>query len=183
MSSGETRRSPLEVAASSLHALPDTAAVADRPLMQYVCTSHVRDIFALLKLQLLIRFASTIGLHAVATGTHVLTLTCATLCVQQVMAHYPGNTPKSWRRQFYGDIAHGVKYVHLYVFAPSTSSPANDYVDADGGIYEEVLRSTHELGEFDDIIAEGKTHAAGVKVIQVSCSVMKSILRAHIRNV
>jgi hypothetical protein len=27
-----------------------------------------------------------------------------------------------------------------------------------------VLRSTHELGQWDDILAEGKAHAAGVKV-------------------
>ncbi|MEX0712564.1 MAG: hypothetical protein WD278_09455, partial [Pirellulales bacterium] len=26
-----------------------------------------------------------------------------------VMPHWPGNTPNSWRRQFYGDIAHGMK--------------------------------------------------------------------------
>jgi hypothetical protein len=32
------------------------------------------------------------------------------------MAHFPGNTPTSWRRQLYGDLAHGVKYIHLYVF-------------------------------------------------------------------
>jgi hypothetical protein len=80
------------------------------------------------------------------------------------MAHYPGNTPNSWRRQFYGDLAHGVKYIHLYVFAPSFSSPAGDYVDADGGTYEQVLRATHELGQWDDILADSVPHAAGVKV-------------------
>jgi hypothetical protein len=84
--------------------------------------------------------------------------------MQYVMAHYPGNTPKSWRRQFYGDLAHGVKYLHLYVFAPSFSSPAGDYVDADGGTYQEVLKSTRELGNWDDILSKSKPHAAGVKV-------------------
>ena len=84
--------------------------------------------------------------------------------MQYVMAHYPGNTPTSWRRQFYGDLAHGVKYIHLYVFAGSQSSPAGDYVDADGGTFEQVLRATHELGQWDDILADSVPHAAGVKV-------------------
>jgi hypothetical protein len=84
--------------------------------------------------------------------------------MQYIMAHYPGNTPKSWRRQFYGDIAHGVKYIHLYVFAPCFSSPAGDYADADGGTYQEVLKATHELGNWDDILAKSQPHAAGVKV-------------------
>ena len=84
--------------------------------------------------------------------------------MQYVMAHYPGNTPTSWRRQFYGDLAHGVKYLHLYAFAPCFSSPAGDYVDADGGTYEGVLTATYELGQWDDILAESVPHAAGVKV-------------------
>jgi hypothetical protein len=84
--------------------------------------------------------------------------------MQYMMAHFPGNTPRSWRRQFMGDLAHGVKYIHLYAFVPSFSSPANDYADGDGGIYQEVLRSTHELGQWDDILGAGKVHAAGVKV-------------------
>lgn len=107
--------SPSAVAVAPLKALPATATVADRPIMQYM------------------------------------------------MAHFPGNTPRSWRRQFMGDLAHGVKYIHLYVFAPSFSSPANDYADGDGGIYQEVLKSTHELGQWDDILGAGKVHAAGVK--------------------
>lgn len=66
--------------------------------------------------------------------------------------------------QFYGDLAHGVKYIHLYVFAPCFSSPAGDYVDADGGTYQAVLTATHELGNWDDILAKSQPHAAGVKV-------------------
>ena len=31
-----------------------------------------------------------------------------------VMPHWPGNTPDSWRRQFYGDLAHGMKIVVVY---------------------------------------------------------------------
>eukprot|EP01052_Picozoa_sp_SAG31_P001969 SAG31_NODE_66_length_28567_cov_30.222698_10_plen_77_part_00 len=63
-----------------------------------------------------------------------------------VMAHFPGNTVNSWRRQFFGnaerifdfdcscnmcsdscddiaigDIAHGVKYFDLFDFVPSYS--------------------------------------------------------------
>ena len=35
-----------------------------------------------------------------------------------VMPHWPGNTPASWRRQFYGDLAHGAKIFNLFEFRP-----------------------------------------------------------------
>lgn len=83
--------------------------------------------------------------------------------MQYVMPHYPGNTPASWRRQLFGDIAHGVKYLHLYVLAPCFSSPAGDYSDGDGGMYEQILTAAHEVGQFDDILADSVPHAAGTK--------------------
>ncbi len=45
------------------------------------------------------------------------------------MAHFPGNTATSWRRQFFGDIAHGVKFFDLFDFMPSYSGYTCDYVD------------------------------------------------------
>ena len=35
-----------------------------------------------------------------------------------VMAHSPGTTPNAWRRQFYGDLAHGMQIVNLYELRP-----------------------------------------------------------------
>ena len=41
-----------------------------------------------------------------------------------------GNTNASWRRQFFGDIAHGVKYFDLFLlqtsFSGYTCAPASD---------------------------------------------------------
>jgi hypothetical protein len=34
-----------------------------------------------------------------------------------VMGHFPGNTARSWTRQLWGDIAHGVKMARLLCYA------------------------------------------------------------------
>ena len=44
-----------------------------------------------------------------------------------VMPHFVGNSPASWRRQFYGDIAHGVKIFDLFEFVSSLSGYTCDY--------------------------------------------------------
>jgi hypothetical protein len=38
-----------------------------------------------------------------------------------VMPHFVGNHPASWRRQFYGDLSHGVKIFDLFEFVSSLS--------------------------------------------------------------
>jgi|EP01046_Picozoa_sp_COSAG06_P027050 hypothetical protein len=38
-----------------------------------------------------------------------------------VMPHFVGNHPASWRRQFYGDLAHGVKIFDLFELVTSIS--------------------------------------------------------------
>ena len=81
-----------------------------------------------------------------------------------VMAHYPGNNPIMWKRQFYQDIAHGVKIFDLFLFESSISGYTCDYVDTDGGSYEMVRQSLNELGMFDDIVWDGVAQAAGSKV-------------------
>ena len=45
-----------------------------------------------------------------------------------VLAHFPGNTATSWRRQFLGDLAHGVKFIDLFLFQTSFSGFTCDYV-------------------------------------------------------
>ena len=38
-----------------------------------------------------------------------------------IMPHFPGNTANSWRRQFYGDLAHGLQIASLFCFDTSFS--------------------------------------------------------------
>lgn len=40
------------------------------------------------------------------------------------MAHAPGNTPASWRRNFFGYIAHGMTMLNLYEFRPTVAACA-----------------------------------------------------------
>ena len=81
-----------------------------------------------------------------------------------VMAHFPGNTINSWRRQFFGDIAHGIKFFDLFSFVPSYSGYTCDYVDGDGGAYTNVRRALNELGTFEDIVQQGTAQAQGAAV-------------------
>ncbi len=71
-----------------------------------------------------------------------------------VMAHSPGNTPESWRRQFYGDIAHGAKIFNLYELRPVQVAYTENHV-SHPDMYREVRKSLHELGLFEDIVQEG----------------------------
>ena len=71
-----------------------------------------------------------------------------------VMPHSPGNTPESWRRQFYGDIGHGAKVFNLFEFRPVQAAYTENHV-SDPAMYQEVRRSFHELGLFEDIVQEG----------------------------
>lgn len=70
----------------------------------------------------------------------------------------------SWRRQLYGDLAHGVKYLNTFMFEPSWSGYTCDYVDGDGGAYPAVRAALNELGLFEDIIQGGVAQAGGAKV-------------------
>jgi hypothetical protein len=72
-----------------------------------------------------------------------------------VMPHTPGNTPASWRRQFYGDIAHGVKVFNLFEFHPVEAAYTENHC-SDPTMYQAVRRSLHELGTFEDIVQDGQ---------------------------
>jgi hypothetical protein len=72
-----------------------------------------------------------------------------------VMPHTPGNTTANWRRQFYGDLAHGVKVFNLFEFRPVQAAYTENHC-SDPAMFQEVRRSLHELGTFEDIIQDGQ---------------------------
>jgi hypothetical protein len=71
-----------------------------------------------------------------------------------VMAHAPGNTPASWRRQFYSDIGHGMKIINLFEFRPVQAAYTENHVTG-AAMFREVRKSFHELGGFEDIVQDG----------------------------
>jgi hypothetical protein len=76
-----------------------------------------------------------------------------------VMPHAPNNTPHSWRRQFYGDLAHGVRVLNLFEFRPVQAAYTENHVN-DPAMYQEVRRGLHELGQFEDIVQDGRVQSA-----------------------
>jgi hypothetical protein len=72
-----------------------------------------------------------------------------------VMPHAPGSTPNSWRRQFYGDLAHGAKVLNLFEFRPVQAAYTENHVTSPA-MYQEVRRGLHELGRFEDIVQDGR---------------------------
>ena len=75
------------------------------------------------------------------------------------MPHTPGNTPASWRRQFYGDIGHGAKVLNLFEFRPVQAAYTENHVSAPA-MYQEVRKGLHELGKFEDIMQDGQVRPA-----------------------
>ena len=78
---------------------------------------------------------------------------------QYVMPHAPGNTPSSWRRMFYGSLGHGAKVLNLFEFRPVTAAYTENHVSSPA-MYQEVRKSLHELGTFEDIIQDGRVRPA-----------------------
>ncbi len=72
-----------------------------------------------------------------------------------VMPHAPGNTPAMWRRQFYGDLAHGMNIVNLFELRPVQAAYTENHVSSNE-MYLEVRRALHELGTFEDIVQDGQ---------------------------
>ena len=71
-----------------------------------------------------------------------------------VMPHWPGNTPASWWREFYGDLAHGAKIINLFEFRPVQVAYTENHCSSPE-MYQTIREALHELGTFEDIIQDG----------------------------
>ena len=68
-----------------------------------------------------------------------------------IMPHSPGQNPSTWRRLFYSALIHGTRAVFVYELHPSWTGSV-DYADSFTGIYEEVLCSMNEFGQFEQVM-------------------------------
>lgn len=75
--------------------------------------------------------------------------------MRYVMPHSPGNTPNSWRRQFYGALMHGMTDLNLFEFRPVFTAYTENYVNSPE-MYAEVARCLHELAQFEDILLKAR---------------------------
>ncbi|MDX1946926.1 MAG: alpha-amylase family protein [Pirellulaceae bacterium] len=72
-----------------------------------------------------------------------------------VMPHWPGNTPASWRRMFFGAVQHGATMINLFEFRPVQVSYTENHCSRPE-MYAAVLRGFRELGNFEDIVQDGQ---------------------------
>ncbi len=72
-----------------------------------------------------------------------------------VMPHWPGNTPNSWRRLFYGALGHGMKIVNLFELRPVQAAYTENYVNLPE-MYRTVRQALYELGTFEEIVQDGQ---------------------------
>ena len=78
-----------------------------------------------------------------------------------VMPHWPGNTPNSWRRQFYTAIGHGAKVLNLFEYRPVQAAYTENHCSLPA-MYQEVRRAMHELAILDDLVQDGQVRPASV---------------------
>jgi hypothetical protein len=84
-----------------------------------------------------------------------------------VMPHL-GNTANSWRRQFYGDLSHGLKFHNTFEFTAPDSAYTCDSTPTINNYshFKAVTRAWNEVSSFDDIImcdVGRPTHGLGAK--------------------
>jgi hypothetical protein len=72
-----------------------------------------------------------------------------------VMPHWPGNTPNSWRRLFFGALGHGVQQVNLFEFRPVQAAYTENHVSLPA-MYQTVRTAAAELAKFEDIVQTGR---------------------------
>ncbi|MCA9225591.1 MAG: hypothetical protein KDA47_08260, partial [Planctomycetales bacterium] len=72
-----------------------------------------------------------------------------------VMTHTPGQTTDNWRRQFFGDLAHGMQIVNLFEFRPVQAAYTENHC-SDPAMYVAVRDAFRELQRFEDIVQAGR---------------------------
>ena len=72
-----------------------------------------------------------------------------------VMPHWPGNTPRMWRRQFYGDLAHGMQIANLFEFRPVQAAYTENHVSLPE-TFRQVRRAMHEVARLEEIVLDGR---------------------------
>ena len=75
------------------------------------------------------------------------------------MPHWPGNTPETWQRLFFGALGHGMQMVNLFEFRPVQAAYTENHCSLPE-MYRTILRSFRELGQFEDIIQSGRNRPA-----------------------
>jgi hypothetical protein len=91
------------------------------------------------------------------------------------MPHTPGNTPKTWRRLFYQTLAHGAKVINLFEIRPVQHAYTENHC-SDPAMYQEIRKSLHELGTFEDIIQDGEVMPAKTAIF---CSEAGDVWNNH----
>eukprot|EP01052_Picozoa_sp_SAG31_P011090 SAG31_NODE_621_length_13502_cov_18.057002_3_plen_515_part_00 len=81
-----------------------------------------------------------------------------------VMSHWPGQAPTSYKRLLYAAIGHGTKILDLYEMHSTFGTTENSVGEypAAVGTYEVALATLWEYGQFDDIVQDSPSQAAPV---------------------
>ncbi|MBI2194086.1 MAG: hypothetical protein HYU36_19090 [Planctomycetes bacterium] len=80
-----------------------------------------------------------------------------------VMPHTPGNTPASFRRAFYADVAHGAKIFNFFEPIPTALCYTENSMLAEStDMYRAIYDVIHEAGLFEDLVFPGKVRPAEV---------------------
>jgi len=83
-----------------------------------------------------------------------------------VMPHSPGNTPRNFRLSFYTAVAHGSKMVNYFCATPLAVGGTENYIDTnDLPMWREIHNVSHEAGQFEDYVMDGKVRPAKVGLL------------------
>ena len=83
-----------------------------------------------------------------------------------IMPHTPGNTPTSLRRSFYTAVAHGMTLVNFFCATPLSVGGTENYIDTDDlPMWKTIHDVTHEIGQFEDYVLDGKVEKAKVGLL------------------
>lgn len=83
-----------------------------------------------------------------------------------VMPHTPGNTPASFRRAFYVDVANGAKHFDFFSPVPTAISYTENNMRPESiDMYRAIHDVIREAGLFEDLVFPGKVRPADVAIL------------------